>query len=64
FNSQGTYVLPIIGLKDAFVFMADRWTPESPSKARYIWLPILFNENEQPYLKWFNEWSLDIFKNK
>lgn len=60
FHSQSTYILPVQGKKDAFIFMADRWTPKNPIDARYIWLPILF-ENELPVLKWFNEWDLDIF---
>jgi beta-xylosidase len=60
FYAQSTCILPVQGKKDAFIFMADRWTPKKPINARYIWLPILF-ENELPVLKWFNEWDLGIF---
>ncbi|GAB6013329.1 family 43 glycosylhydrolase [Viscerimonas tarda] len=60
FGSQSTFILPVQGKKDAFIFMADRWTPKHPIDARYIWLPILF-ENGLPVLKWLDEWSLDIF---
>lgn len=62
FHSQSTYILPVIGKKDAFIFMADRWTPKHPSAATYIWLPIQF-ENGLPVLKWMDKWSLDFFKN-
>lgn len=60
FHSQSTYIFPVEGKKDAFVFMADRWRPKHPSDARYIWLPIQF-DNGLPYLKWYDAWSLDVF---
>lgn len=37
--------------------MADRWTPKNPINARYIWLPIEF-ENGVPVLKWKDEWKI------
>ena len=40
--------------------MGDRWKPESLIDSRYVWLPITF-ENEQPVLKWYEEWDLSIF---
>lgn len=60
FHSQSTYILPVAGKKDAFIFMADRWTPKHPSAATYIWLPIQF-ENGLPVLKWMDKWFLDYF---
>ncbi|MDL2208197.1 glycoside hydrolase family 43 protein [Parabacteroides sp. OttesenSCG-928-O15] len=60
FHSQSTYILPVAGKKDAFIFMGDRWTPRRPSEATYIWLPIQF-ENGLPVLKWYDEWDLTIF---
>lgn len=60
FHSQSTFILPVAGKKDAFIFMADRWTPQNPIDGRYVWLPILFEKN-LPVLKWSDEWTLDIF---
>lgn len=60
FHSQSTFIIPVQGKKDAFIFMADRWRPENPIDGRYVWLPILFEEG-LPYLKWFDEWDLSIF---
>lgn len=60
FHSQSTFILPIQGKRDAFMFMADRWRPKNPIDGRYIWLPILF-EHGLPTLKWFDEWNLDMF---
>lgn len=63
FGGQSTYVLPVAGEKDAFIFMADIWRPKHPSDARYIWLPIQF-ENGVPYVEWMDSWSLDFFDKK
>lgn len=60
FHSQSTYLLPVQGKENAFIFMADRWRPENPIDGRYIWLPLLF-ENGMPVLKWFERWDLNIF---
>lgn len=62
FHSQSTCILKVEGKKDAFIFMADRWTPENAIDGRYIWLPIQFRENGIPYLEWMDEWNLDLFK--
>jgi hypothetical protein len=70
FHSQSTYILPVQhspsfggGKGEAFIFMADRWTPRHPIDARYIWLPIEF-KNGLPVLKWRDEWDLSVFDNE
>lgn len=62
FHGQSTFVLPIPGKKDAFMFMADNWRPKHPSDARYIWLPIQFRDNK-PVIQWRESWTLDDFSN-
>ena len=57
FGGQSTYVLPLSGQKDRFVFMADMWHPKSLSDSRYIWLPIRFNENGAPFIEWIDRWN-------
>jgi len=57
YHGQSTFIFPVQGKKDAFIFMADRWTPRRPINGRYIWLPIRFN-NGLPFLKWEDEWRL------
>jgi beta-xylosidase len=57
FHSQSTYILPVQGRKDTFIFMADRWRPDNAIDGRYVWFPILF-ENGLPVLKWVDEWDL------
>ncbi len=60
FISQSTYVLPVQGKEDAYIFLADRWNKDDLKNSTYIWLPVEF-ENEKVVLKWHNEWNLNIF---
>ncbi|MBR5062010.1 MAG: family 43 glycosylhydrolase [Prevotella sp.] len=55
FGGQSTFILPLPDGK--FIFMADIWRPRHPIDARYIWLPITF-DNETPVIKWQDEWKL------
>ena len=55
FHSQSTYVLPVPGKPDQFIYMGDRWTPDNAIDGRYIWLPLRF-EGEQPVIEWRDEW--------
>ncbi|MTH16145.1 glycoside hydrolase family 43 protein [Flavobacterium sp. LC2016-01] len=60
FHSQSTYILPVEGKKEHFIFMADRWNPKNPIDGGYIWLPIKF-DNGKPILKWADQWNLSDF---
>jgi len=61
FESQSTFILPVQGKSDAFIFMADRWRPENAIDGRYVWLPIEFQRG-MPSIRWRAEWGLDRFK--
>ena len=39
-----------------YIFMADIWRPRHPIDARYIWLPIEF-EDGKPVIRWRDEWK-------
>lgn len=58
FNSQSTFILPVKGSANTYIFMADRWAPKNPVDGTYVWLPLEF-ENERPVLRWQDEWRLD-----
>lgn len=60
FGGQSTFVLPVPGKKDAFIFMADRWNPDNLQDSRYLWLPIMF-EKGLPVIQWQDEWDLGWF---
>ncbi|KKX48605.1 glycosyl hydrolase family 43 [Sphingobacterium sp. IITKGP-BTPF85] len=61
FDAQSTFVLPVAGKKDAFIFMADRWKPKNLLDSRYIWLPIDL-KNGTVTVSWKDQWKLDVFK--
>ena len=63
FNSQSTFILPVQGRADAFIFMADRWNPANAIDGRYVWLPIEFKRGV-PTISWHDEWDLSIFDGK
>ncbi|MAW94683.1 MULTISPECIES: glycoside hydrolase family 43 protein [unclassified Leeuwenhoekiella] len=58
FNSQSTFILPVEGRKDTFIFMADRWNPKNHKDGRYVWLPLAI-KNNSPEIKWIDEWNLN-----
>jgi len=60
FESQPTFILPVRGLPDAFIFMADRWRPKNAIDGRYVWLPIQFRHGI-PMITWQDEWDLSFF---
>jgi Glycosyl hydrolases family 43 len=57
FRSQSTFVLQVSGKPDAFIFMADRWIKNDLADSRYIWLPIEFDEENRPQLRWRDSWK-------
>lgn len=60
FGAQSTFVLPVQGKKDAFVFMADQWNPKSLVNSRHVWLPVQFAQGI-PFIEWSEKWSLKGF---
>jgi beta-xylosidase len=57
YHSQSTYIFPVAGKKDQFIYMGDRWKPENAIDGRYVWLPIEFNENGF-ILHWKDKWRI------
>ena len=53
FGGQSTFILSAEG---RYIFMADVWRPRRPRDARYIWLPIEF-EQGKPVVRWRDEWQ-------
>lgn len=43
YGAQSTFVLPVEGKKDVYIFMADRWNKTDLKNSRYIWLPLLIS---------------------
>ena len=60
FGGQSTFVLPLSGKKDGFIFIADQWNPKNAIDGRYLWLPIDF-QGDQLKINWLDQWSLGHF---
>jgi len=60
FDSQSTFIVPVQGKENAFIFMADRWRPENAIDGRYVWLPVKM-EAGRPILEWQDQWDLSHF---
>lgn len=63
FYGQSTFVLPVSGKKNAFIAMFDRWNKKDLENSRYIWLPVII-EDEKINIPWHAEWDLSLFKQK
>lgn len=62
FSAQSTYVIPVEGKKDAFIFMADIWNKTNLEDSRYIWLPFKIYDNNLS-IGWLDKWDLSFFDN-
>jgi Glycosyl hydrolases family 43 len=60
FGGQSTFVFPVAGKINAFVFMADRWNKTNLPESRYLWLPLRFQDNK-PCVEWVPSWDLSFF---
>jgi len=57
FNAQSTFIQPVEGINDKYIFMADKWNKTNLPDSRYIWLPLTF-ENDKMIIKWYDKWKL------
>jgi len=60
FGGQSTFVLPVQGIKDAYIAMFDIWRPDNAIDGRHIWLPIEFTADGYR-VEWRDEWDLSLF---
>lgn len=62
FYSQSTFVLPVQGNPNTFLFMADRWYKDDLKNSRYVWLPLTMNAQGKPEIKWQEKWNIKDLK--
>ena len=60
FYSQSTYVQQVMGKKDLYIAMFDRWYKEDLENSRYVWLPFSF-EGDSPTIPWQEKWRMEEF---
>jgi hypothetical protein len=61
-NSQTTFVLPIMGSKDTnFMFMGDRWSfPKQASAATYVWQPLTISGTSLSIPQYQQAWQVNL----
>lgn len=61
-NSQSTFVLPIVGSKDTtYLFLGDRWAfPRQNSAATYVWQPLLVTNTSISLPDYKQSWKIDL----
>ncbi len=61
-NSQATYVLPIIGSKETtYMFMGDRWSfPRQQSSATYVWQPLIVSDESISLPDFKQSWQVNV----
>ncbi len=60
FRSQSSFIFPVQGKKNAFIYMGDRWSPDDAIDGRYVWLPVKITD-DRFIIEWKEKWSLDEF---
>ena len=60
FYAQSTYVQPVIGKKNAYIAMNDRWKKKDLEDSRYVWLPVLIKDGAIT-IPWHEKWDLTVF---
>lgn len=56
FNYQSTFILPVAGKANTFIYMGDRWNPKNAIDGRYVWLPIEF-DGDRFKIHWRDSWG-------
>lgn len=61
-NSQSTFLLPIVGSKDTtYLFMGDRWAfPHQKSAATYVWQPLLVSGEVLSLPDYKENWQINL----
>ncbi len=60
FGGQSTFILKVAGKEDAFIAIFDLWRPDDAIDGRYLWLPIVF-EQERMIVRYHDTWNLSVF---
>lgn len=56
YHAQSTFVIPVAGRTNDFIFMADRWNKTDLEHSSYIWLPLKVVDGK-PVIEWEVSWT-------
>ena len=63
YGGQPTFILPVMGRKDAYIAMFDIHKPENPYDSRHIWLPVEWKDNKMS-VSWRDSWDMGVFEDR
>jgi hypothetical protein len=58
FFCQSTFVFPVAGQTNRFIAMFDQWKKWNLQDSRYVWLPVEFDSEGKPMVRWQDAWAL------
>jgi beta-galactosidase len=61
FTSQPSFIMPIPGNPNAFMYMGDRWNTADLKSSRYVFLPITITPVGIMQLPWLAQWNTSVF---
>jgi hypothetical protein len=56
FDSQSTCIF--LADDGTVIYMGDRWNSDNLGDSRYIWLPVLFDDEGKMSISWQDSWTL------
>jgi len=62
YGGQSTFIIPVMGTKDAYIAVFDINKPENPYNSRHVWLPVTI-EDDKFLITWRDSWGLSVFEN-
>ena len=62
YGGQSTFIIPVMGTKDAYIAVFDINKPENPYDSRYIWLPVTI-QDDKFLITWRDRWGMSVFEN-
>ena len=57
-GAQSTFLLPVAGRPGAVIALFDIWHPANHEESRYVWLPVIF-ENDSLWIDWKTSWRTE-----
>ncbi len=58
FNTQSSYAFKIEGTEDKYIMMFERHNTSNFLESSYVWLPVIFNDDDTISIEYKKEWTL------
>ena len=62
YGCQSAFVLSVAGRPNQFIALFDRWQKWDLKNSRYVWLPVEFDQENNPVVRWQERWAFPAEK--